>query len=149
MKVSIGQIYVKPGINFPFTHLMQLWLGEELSSIITSTPEFSKKFSPNYDLTIRISADDQIIENKIKGPTIYKKDKDVEYTVFLPYKIITVSPEGCRLAVEFLVDGIITVLHNAGLDTEVLNAKKEIIVIHICSEPSMLKKPWPRITTAK
>jgi hypothetical protein len=144
MKISIGQIYIRPGVSFPFSHHMQRWLGEELSRIVNETDVFQKAYGVGFELMVRVSADVGSVSNRIKGPTIFKKTKDVEYTVFLPFDAIVASASGSRCAaVEFLVEGIRSVLQRSGLDVTGLDQKKASIVEYICSEPTMLKEPWP------
>lgn len=144
MRVSIGQIYIKPGINFPFSHLMQQWLGKELSKAATSSVEFHKKYGEQFnDLTIRVSADTQIVDNVIRGPSVFRKDKEVEYSLFLPFDVIAGTTGGYRVALEFLIDGIRKVFLQAGIDPQKLDGKRASIIKHISDDPTMLSKPWP------
>ncbi|WPB77201.1 hypothetical protein KYC5002_50510 [Archangium violaceum] len=143
MRVSIGQIYTKPGVSFPFSHQMQRWLGEELSSATNAAADFKKKYGTGFNLVARVSADTQISDNQIKGPTIFKRDKDVEFTVFLPFDVIVSSAGGCRISVDYLLGGIRSVFQQAGIDLERLDEKKAFILEHICSDPTMLTMPWP------
>jgi hypothetical protein len=143
MRVSIGQIYIVPGATFPFSHHMQLWLGEKLSSACNEPGEFQKRHGADFELMVRVSAKKGTSENEIKGPTVFRKTRDVEYTLFLPFDTIAGSAGGCFVAAEFLLDGLLSVFQRAGLGTSKLNEQKSSLVAHICSEPSMLSKPWP------
>lgn len=143
MKISVGQIYIKPGVSFPFSHRMQIWLAGELSSAANDSAEFMKKYGTDFNLVVRISADTQISAPQIKGPTIFKRDRDVEFTVFLPFDTIASAADGCRAALEHLVTGIRSVFQQAGIDPGTLDEKRAFIIEHICAEPTMLKTPWP------
>lgn len=143
MKVSIGQIYNKPGVSFPFSHLMQRWLAKELSAITNPSAAFVKKYGADFRLTIRVSADTQIADCQVKGPAVFKKDKGIEYSVYLPFDTIVADPRGCRAAVEFLVAGIRSIFEKIGADPTELDKKRGFIVDHICSDPTMLSEPWP------
>ena len=142
MRVFIGQIYIKPGVDFPFSHQMQGWLGEQLSSMANPSAEFVRKYGADFALVVRVSADTGIVENRIKGPTIFKKTRDVEYTVFLPFDVIDKASDGCRVALDFLLRGIESVFHQAGIDAERLPERKASILDHICSDASMFTEPW-------
>ena len=144
MRVSITQIYIKPGVEFPFSHLMQRWLSEELSSSADSSAEFVRKYGTEFEIAVNISADTQIMNNQIKGPGIYKKYKYVEYTLFLPYDVIDQASDGRRVALEFLLDGIRSIFQKAGIDPEKLDEKRAFIIDHISSDPTMLDEPWPQ-----
>ncbi len=143
MKIYVGQIYVEAGANFPYSHIMQVWLGEELSTLVSSTGAFTKAFGDDYSLGIRISARTGLTESLIKGPTVFKKAKDVEYTLFLAFDVIVQGFDSLRMASEFIVDGICAVLACAKLDAaNVIGMKKELIE-KMCTDPKMLKGPWP------
>jgi hypothetical protein len=144
MNVHIGQIYIEPGVNFPFSYLMQIWLSEELSLIADPCDKFLKKYGADFELTVLVSADTQIVDNLIKGPTVFKKYKRVDYVVYLPYDVIAQAQDGCRAALEFLLAGIRSVFVKVGIDLEKLDAKRAFIIEHICSDTTMLKHPWPQ-----
>lgn len=143
MKVWVGQVYIKPGVNFPFSQRMQGWLSEELSAVSGDGTEFRRKYGDDFELMVRISADTGMAENRVKGPTVFKKTRDVEYVLFLPFDAIVRSLEGCRTAAELLVDGVRAIFQEVGIGVAPLDEKKALIVEHLCSEPTMLKAPWP------
>jgi hypothetical protein len=122
---------------------MQVWLTKELSTVASVSAEFEKKFGTGFSLMVRVSADTQILDNEIAGPTIFKKDKDVEFTVFLPFDAISAETEGCRKALEYLLSGIRAVFQKVGIGTDMLDEKRTFIIEHICTEPAMLTGPWP------
>lgn len=144
MRISVGQIYIKPGVSFPFSHIMQRWLGEELTAAADDWTEFAKKYGPGFSLVVRLSADTSIVSNVIKGPTVFRRDKDVEYTVFLPFEVIMTASNGCGSAMRHLIDGVRVVFRLAGIESSSLDAKESSMIEHACSEPVMLEEPWPQ-----
>lgn len=145
MRVAVGQIYVKPNVWFPFSHHMQRWLGGELTTVAqNAAPEgFLGKYGGDFTLMIRVSADTDLLNNKLKGPTVFKRTKDVEYTVFLPFDVIVASPDGRRVAADFLVNGIRDVFRAAGIDPTELDERREDLISRISSDPVMVSEPWP------
>lgn len=87
MRIFVGQIYVKPGITFPFSLKFQKWLGDALSARVEVSEQFSRAYGPNFGLGLRISAKEDIEQPEIKGPTVFKKAMNVEFTIFLPHKV--------------------------------------------------------------
>ena len=142
MRVSVGQIYIKAGVSFPFSTGMQRWLGEELSSLASDAAIFVGRYGQDFSLVIRISAETGTSENQLKGPTVFKKERDVEYTIFLPYQAIVIGEEPRRLAAQFLVDGVRGVFQQAGIGTEELNGRAGNLVEQISSGDGMINKPW-------
>lgn len=144
MKVYITQIYIKPGVNFPFSHLMQRRLSSEISSITDESVEFRSRYGPGYSIGVNVSADTGITENRVKGPQVFKKSKDVEYTVFLPYDVIMAASDGLMAALGFLMAGVRVALTKAGIDTGRFDDRNTAIMDSIYSDATMLSRPWPR-----
>jgi hypothetical protein len=142
MKIVVGQIYKPPGASRPISQHMQIWLGDRLSALATPTPEFLRKYGADFTLIVRVSARSNCANNQIKGPTVFKNSKDVEYTLFLPYDAIIADEGGCRTAMRFLLNGIQEVFTLAHILAEGFEEKKASIVEVVCSDPAMLKKPW-------
>ena len=143
MKVWISQFYLDAAASFSFTHVMQLFVSAELSSVADDCSDFQRKHGPDFELMVRINADAMLSENKIMGPTVFKKTKDVEYVVTLPFGVVTKAPDGRRAAMEFLMAGIRSVFLKVGINPTKLDERAAFIIDHVCSDPTMLKGPWP------
>jgi hypothetical protein len=89
---------------------MQVWLSGQVSDAVASTTEFAKAFGTDCELVVNVSARRNRDETEITGPTVFRKTKDVEYTLFLPYDVVARSSDGCRVAVNFILDGVEAVL---------------------------------------
>ena len=144
MNVYVGQIYIEAGVNFPYSYLWQIWLSDQMSLLTMASAEFVARYGADFKLGIRISARKQLAENEIKGPTVFRKYRNVEYTLFLPYDVIIEAEDGCRVAMEFILKGIQDIFAKANIEAEEFGAKKAFIIDHVCSDATMLKKPWPR-----
>lgn len=142
MNVGVGQIYIRPGIKFPFSHHMQIWLGERLEALDLPAPEFEKRYGGDFTLMLNLSAKERLDALEVKGPTVFKTDKDVEYTIFLPFDVITAASDPRRTASEHLVDGIKAVFNLCGVHTEHLERARSEIVEHLCSDPTMVTEAW-------
>lgn len=118
MKIFFGQIYVRPEITFPFSIPFQVWLSEAVSERVEISPAFIKRFGANYKLGFRISAKAEIDYSEIKGPTVFKRDKDVEFTIFLPHRPKDYhDPAVAWSIVEQLLEASVQVLKQVGLDS--------------------------------
>src|SRR5580704_1479285 len=98
MKVYFSQIYIKPGVSFPFSHHFQVHLSNVITDLVVPSPSFVEKYGDDFDIVFRISAKREIRDNEIKGPTVFNKEKDIEYTVFLPFDVIHRAPDVNRSA---------------------------------------------------
>jgi hypothetical protein len=138
MKVHFGQIYIQPGAAFPFSFLFQRRLSEEVSALITPSAKFTQLYGADWDLMFRISAKRSIPDNEVRGPTVLRKDKDVEFTIFLPFDVIQTTASVLRSAIEFLLRGVCSVLVSLGFDTAPIQARQSILAQTLSSDPTMI-----------
>ena len=137
MNVYFGQIYIQEGISFPFNHLFQNFLGIKITELLKPSSNFIKRYAEDYNLIFRISAKKELTENEIKGATVYKKDKDVEFSIFLPYTPIMQKKEPNREALKYLFMGLYVVLEKYAIDISMLKSEQNNIIEIIMSSPEM------------
>ena len=137
MRVHFGQIYIQPNVTFPFSNRLQRRLAERVSGLVAASATFTSKYGPDWDLMFRISAKTDIGENEIRGPTVFTKEKDVEYTIFLPFDIIANTDCVPQLALQFLLEGCCHVLRGIDIDPAALEEAMEPMIESICSDPQM------------
>ena len=138
MRIYFGQIYLQPGVTFPFSFLFQNRLSEEVSALVLPSPNFVQEYGEDWKLMFRISAKRAITDNEVRGPTVFRKDKDVEYTIFLPFDVITTSESEAKCAIEFLLQGVCSVLVSLGFDTARMQAHQAILAETLSSNSKML-----------
>lgn len=139
MKIYFGQLYIQAGISFPFSSSFQRFLSEEVSKLVEMNPKFEQSYGTEYELMFRISAKKELLTNEICGPTIFKKEKDIEYSIFLPYKFIMEQSNPNKCALEFLFEGIYTVLDLYEINTSRLKIEQNKIINKIISSSNMFK----------
>jgi hypothetical protein len=93
-----------------------------------------------------MSAKAEIDDLEIKGPGVYKKTKDVEYSIFLPYKIIS-KEDGkqarYKKALDYVLIGIVKVLQSLEIDTLALEKAIPSLVKEVFANPVMLEQENP------
>ena len=140
MKVYFRQFYVEPGVAFPFSHCFSSRLSDEITAIAVPSPTFIKKYGHNFDLVFNISAKREIKDIELRGPTVFRKTKDVEYTVFLPFDVITGNSEVPQSAIRYLLSGVRAVFTLLGFDTEKLVERQEAMINRIPADPMMFER---------
>lgn len=139
MRIAVSQIYIEAGVNYPFTHIFQKYISKELSIIVASSPEFDQKF-PDFTLVINMSAKSDLAGFFVKGPSVYKKTKDVEFSVFLPYfKHDPSDPGSLHEALTLFLEAVASVLETLGSDISELRFRAASIIEHILANPEMIK----------
>src|SRR5262249_28304632 len=106
MKVAFSQVYIEPGANFPFSVHFQRLLTTEVTALVQPSANFLETYGEVSELIFRVSAKHRLEDNEIKGPTVFKKEKDVEFTVFLPFDVIMTHSDAPKQAVHFLLKGV-------------------------------------------
>lgn len=141
MKMFVGQIYIEPELYYPFSHIFQNYLSKELTNLTEPSDYFIKKYSTEHDVIFNISAKSGIQKSEVVGPTIFEKDKDVEFTIFLPHsgkQVVERSEyEGILVA---LFDGIIKILHSLKIDTCRLADNVNTLISNIIEDDKMFEQ---------
>ena len=140
MRVQVGQIYIQPGVEFPFSHHFQAFLATVITKLVRPSAKFIEQYANDYELMFNISAKKRIHKTQVKGPTVFKRAKDVEYSVFLPFDVIMRTPDVLNSALRFLMKGIYNVLESLEIDTTALREQEDFLIQRILSEPTMLEE---------
>jgi hypothetical protein len=136
MEIYIGQIYIEANVNFCFSHVFQNYLHTFLSENIITNKPFEEKYQ-NYNFMFRMSAKKGLTQNEIKGPTIYKKDKDIEYSIFLPFDIIMKNKNYNYVALKYLFNGLYTIFEDYKLDFSKIKDQEENEIGKILNNENM------------
>lgn len=88
-----------------------------LTRYYASTGHDISRYSDEFNLIFRMSTKSGIDESEIRGPTVFKRDKDVEYTVFLPFRGDHCDATALHEVVKLLISGIVRVLDDLGFDS--------------------------------
>jgi hypothetical protein len=139
MNVHFRQCYI--GEDFPLSHLFQRRLSSDVTSLVAPSARFIKRYGEDFDLTFNVSTKRGLDDNEIKGPTVFKKTRDVEFTIFLPFDVITRHADAPIHFMSYLLRGVCVVFDRLEIDTAKLLESQQAIVAGICSDPTMLVDP--------
>ena len=143
MKVYFGQIYIEPGVTFPFSIAFKRRLGEEVSALIRPSSKFIQCYGADWNLVFRISAKRSIADSEIRGPSVFKKQRNLEFTIFLPFDAIQGAATPLHSAIELLLRGVCAVLDTLGFDTNSIQAREGTLATSLSSDPTMLEPNRP------
>ena len=139
MNIYIGQIYIDVGVKFQFNHIFQKYLNSVLTEYSIPSDGFLKKYK-DYEFMFRMSAKKDIQGNELKGPTVFKRDKDIEYSIFLPYDVIIKNEDYNYWALKYLFKGIFEIYDKYEFKYDYLKENKEQIIKNIISDKEMFYK---------
>lgn len=137
MRVQFTQIYIEPGVVFAFSTEFQCYLSDTVTALVRPTEKFNKRYGSDWDVIFNVSAKRAIEDNEIRGPMVFRKSKDVEYTVFLPFDVASRDSDIRESGLRFLFKGTQAVLDRLGIDAADFAQCQEEIIRRIRSDPSM------------
>jgi hypothetical protein len=139
MIIRCSQIYIEPGVNFPFSHIAIKYIDEGISDLVVPSAKFIHKYGDDYRLIFNISAKHSLEENEIRGPTVFKRTKDVEYSIFLPFTVIVSRADAPQTALKFLFQGIYAVFDSLEIDASRVREQEPSMIEHVCSDQAMFR----------
>lgn len=121
----------------PFATYFQRFLSDKLTDQAYPTSTFIDKYGSDYSLIFRLSAKHELDANEICGPTVFRKDKDVEFTIFVPFRKVTESNSPTRTALGYLFDGFHEVYEQVGIDGGIDAGAEQELTNAICRDRRM------------
>ena len=140
MNIYVSQIYIEVGANYPFTHHFQKFLSRSLSDRIVMSRAFATRYGDDFDLIFNMSAKSELEDTEIKGPTVFKRDKYVEYSIFLPYREHNHDPKMLKGVVVALLAGIARVLEDLDFDAASISDAADEWAERIVGDPVMIEE---------
>lgn len=141
MRVWFGQIYIEPGVNCPWSTLFQQYMSREISALVDPSKCFIDEYGDDYNLVFNVSAKQWISDNEIRGPKVFRRTKDVEFTLFVPFDRIVERADGPEVFMSFLIDGVVVVLETLSIDSSRVRDSRQSIIDIVCSNRAMLAAP--------
>ena len=160
MQIYVSQVYIENDTHYGFSNHFQHKIREELTSLMVPSPFFVQEYGEDFSIIFRMSAKrrfkrrplhkQHFEQTEIWGPTVFRKAKDVEYTIFLPYyDKENNSPERLKNALTRLLDAINYVFAEfLKMQTDDLVQHKDRIIAEILDDPTMVYGPdsdWARM----
>jgi hypothetical protein len=140
MKVWFSQVYIEAGVEFAFSHHFQQFLSSQVSVLVKPSDLYAASFGLHFELMFRISAKTNTTNTEIMGPTVFRKTNDIEYTIFLPYDVISKQTCIARSALEYLFGGMYAVFKTLGIGTTEVLMNQKSLIDTICSDPLMFDR---------
>lgn len=138
MKTYVAQIYIDPEARFPFSHKFQVWIHHMLSEMIIGWGKSENKYRGN-DLLFNLSSKYEINEVEIYGPSIDKRGKTVEYTVFIPLQIFGLGGrDGVKRVIFCLMKEIIKILDDLGVERNADDSQFALIAELVAGNQDMI-----------
>jgi hypothetical protein len=140
MKCYFSQVYIDPNARFYFSHKFQKTLGEIVNREILDWNGFALIFDSEFNLIINISAKSGIAYPEIVGPGVFRKNRTVEFTVFIPYAADCRNDRDCLFNVlEDLFRGLDIILRDMSIKFNDLNSARQVMFEMVLGDPDMMR----------
>jgi hypothetical protein len=140
MKIYLSQIYIEVGIAYCFNTLFQKKISLFLTEATDESKLFVHKYGRDFKLIFRMSAKAGISDTEVCGPAVFRKDKDVEYTIFIPYDFTGPdSFEARRKALKLLFSSILVIFKDLDIDTKKVEAGAEQFIEDVVNDKTFLE----------
>ena len=144
MKIHVSEFYVEPGATYPFSHIFSRWMSEQLSERVEPSEMFTRNYSKDFNLVFRLSAKASLTHSEISGPTVFRRTKDVEYSIFLPHEGRPPKTKmACKEPLRMFLESVVKVLQSLKADTRLIEADVPALIEHVVSEPTMFEEFQP------
>jgi len=141
MRIHISELYVDSGATHPFSHLLTQWMGEQLTKRVEPSEMFIRKYSKDFNVVFRLSAKVGIAQPEIAGPTLFRRTKDVEYSIFLPHEgRPPKTKSACKEPLRLFLDSVVKVLQVLKIDTQSIEQDAPGMIEHVISDSAMFEK---------
>ena len=140
MTIFVAQFYIEAGASYPFSHHFQRLIKEEITERVAPSEAFVSKYGSDFDIIFNMSGKSTIAQPEVRGPTVFKKNKSVEYTIFLAFnKQEPHSQDLYRRVLRQVLDKIIGVLQGLQMDVSRLSSDANDIIERIVANPKMIR----------
>lgn len=131
MILLIGAWYNEVGFSFNFSHKVDNYIREQIKELIFNKYKLDE-IDIDWYLNLVVATDSKTIDLEVRGPEKRKRQKMIDYGLWLPYSKIMNSANPLECYIDYFIEAVAIVLANYGVvKQDVLNivpiAKKEII----------------------
>lgn len=139
MKIYVSQFYTHVNENYPFSWKLQKTLSEKLTSCVLSCNRFAARFGSGFNMMFRINARSGIVEPELFGPTVFKRDRDVEYTIFLPFDPeLVLTKNVLSDVIVTMLEAICGILDDLGVSVSLTSSDIRQLATTLAEDPQMI-----------
>lgn len=127
-QIYLREVYLNPNMNFNLNFKFIKFLRKKLNEFIfIEKIPYRKGFktdTSDYSLTLNINCHDK--EFEVTGPTIYRKDKEIDFYLNIPYKEISDVKEQAIYLLNYLELGLNKILLDDAFKYDLKNSFSKI-----------------------
>ena len=141
MNVHINQFFTEPGFAYPFTGIFVGWMELEVSKRIQASKKFLEKYSKDHGLCFFLDARPGIAAPHLNGPTVRKRDKEVQFSIILPHAGGPMPKEATEYVqpVKLLVQSIAAALEKVEIDSSQILQDLPTLIQYFVSTPKLIR----------
>ncbi len=145
MKIYFSQIYLEgEDTTFLVTNTLIHRLSNQLDKLNKKINHYEKLFkTDDFSMIFVISATRKNEVLTVKGPTTKSKNKEIYFSLFIPYQEVNSFTEQTSYVLDYIVEGIISVLNKYKTDPSGVKEAVEAVKKMIMDDPEKYQK-WTK-----
>ena len=115
MRILTGSLFSEVNSYFSISHKVDLKIREELNDTISSDLQLNTKEKDMDFINLLVSTNKATLNVLVKGPEINRKDKIINWGLWLPYEAIVSSTNQVIPYLQYYFDALIILLGSYGI----------------------------------
>jgi len=138
MQIYIGAWYNEPGISFEFTYKVFVFITKNLREKILILISNNHKFI-NYDIQLTKNTYASSVELELKGPSIGRRNKSLNYGLTIPYFKVINSEKPLEVYLDYYFEGLTLLFLQFDISKEIMEKFKKEMTKEILNTPEFLE----------
>jgi hypothetical protein len=143
VKISFVQLYSEVGASFDRVDgpLLQAIVCR-FNTLEKNIDELARKFKENdFKLLLTISSKSDISDLEIKGPTIWKRENKVGFSLFIPWRKTNSFIDEVEYILPWIGRGLVSILNRYGVDGREIDQVFQEIIEEAKTSPNRFRYP--------
>lgn len=143
MRITFMQIYAEPGASFrrldgPFLGAMRA----KLDALSLTIEKFASTLKEkDFELVFILSAESALSSVKVMGPNVRRKAREVEFSLFLPWRFTANFIDEVKYVLPHIGEGICHVLAQHGVEASGVAPCLEALFAEVQNNPKLFQYP--------
>jgi hypothetical protein len=134
MILLIGAWYNEVGYSFNFSHKVDGFIREQITTEIFTKYNLDN-IEDNWYLNLIVATDSHTIKLDVRGPERRKRQKMIDYGLWLPYDYIMKSENPLEKYIDCFFDALVIIFANYGVE------KQDVLDLKSTSKKEILNNP--------
>ncbi|MCD4782022.1 MAG: hypothetical protein K8S27_15970 [Candidatus Omnitrophica bacterium] len=134
MKLTISSLYLEQGCEFSISFKVRKLIRQKLEEHVMQPYHFDEKDKDLF-LGLIISTNSTTKRVEVKGPDFDKRNKVINWGLWLPYELIVKNEEQLVPYINYLFDALVIVFEFYNIEEDVIRNIQKIVANEVIDNP--------------